>query len=143
MHLRNLFLVLALAVSGCSTVSGPKYSETPALLSSDKATIVVYRWSSMKGMAWQHPIHVDGKHVANLGSGNFTRFLVDPGHHRVSLGTKAPDLVVNLKAVAGMTYFIEDYPGPALLYPGHFSIVDPSKAEKRVASYKYQSPLTQ
>jgi hypothetical protein len=139
MNLRNLLVLLAaLIVSSCSTVSGPKYSETPALISPDQATVVVYRWSSLKGMAWQHPIHVDGKHVADVGSGNFTRFLVSPGTHRVGVGPKASKLAVDLTTVAGVTYFIEDHPGANLYAPDRFFVVDPAVGEKSVGGYSYQ-----
>ena len=141
MDFRNLGIFFLVSVAGCSSVAGPKYNAAPALVAPDKATIVVYRWSSIKGMAWSHHIYVDGQHVADLGSGNFTRFAVNPGEHHISSGPKASSLSVDLTTTAGTTYFVEDHPGANLYTPDRFYGVDPSVGEKRVRGYAYQAPL--
>ena len=141
MHYRTSGLFVLFAVAGCSSVGGPKYDAAPSLVAPEKATVVVYRWSSLKGMAWSHHIYVDGQHVADLGSGNFTRFAVSPGEHHISTGPKANALSVDLTTTAGTTYFVEDHPGANLYTPDRFYGVDPGVGEERVSGYAYQAPL--
>lgn len=109
-----------------------------------KASVVVYRWSSLKGAAWTHRVFVDRQHVADLRSGEFTRVPIEPGFHEISTGTMSHPkvLVANVEAVAGNSYFVEDHPGYNLSTPDRLLVVDQAKAEKNLQSgYSYHAPL--
>jgi hypothetical protein len=134
----------ALFLCSCASSGGPKYAAIPQQAEPGKASVVVYRWSSLKGAAWTHRVFVDGKHVADLRSGEFTRFFVEPGVHEISTGTMSHPkvLVANVEALAGNSYFVEDHPGYNLSTPDRLVVVDQAKAEKNLQSgYSYHAPL--
>lgn len=128
----------------CASSGGPKYAALPPQTEPGKAAVVVYRWSSLKGAAWTHRVFVDGRHVADLRSGQFTRFSVEPGVHEISTGTMSHPkvLVANIEALAGNSHFIEDHPGYNLYTPDRLLVVDQARAEKNLQSgYTYHAPL--
>ena len=128
----------------CASSGGPKYADVPQSVEPGKATVVVYRWSSLKGAAWTHRVFVDGRHVADLRGGEFTRFSIDPGVHEISIGTMSRPkvLVANVEAVVGNPSFVEDHPGYNLYTPDRLIVVDQAQAEKNLRSgYTYHAPL--
>lgn len=136
---------LLLACSACASSGGPKYGDIPQQIVPDKASVVVYRWSSLKGAAWTHRVFVDGQHVADLRGGEFTRFSVDPGVHEITTGTMSHPkvLVANVEALAGNSYFVEDHPGHNLYTPDRSMVVDQARAEKNLKSgYVYHAAIS-
>jgi hypothetical protein len=134
---------LALSCAGCATSGGPTYSQIPSQIAPDKGSVVVYRWSSLKGAAWTHRVFLDGQHVADLRGGEFTRIAALPGTHKLSVGTMGnPNyLVADLQVSAGTSYFLEDHPGYNLYAPDRLLGVDKPTAEKHLSGYSYHAPL--
>ncbi|MFO1473176.1 MAG: hypothetical protein U1F20_00965 [Lysobacterales bacterium] len=138
------FCSFLLLCSACASSGGPKYADVPVQVEPGKASVVVYRWSSLKGAAWTHRVFLDGQHVADLRSGEFTRFFVEPGVHEISTGTMSHPkvLVANVEALAGNSSFVEDHPGYNLYTPDRLMVVDQARAEKNLRSgYVYHAPI--
>ncbi|KQY54990.1 hypothetical protein ASD14_02180 [Lysobacter sp. Root494] len=134
-------VTLLVGLGGCA--SGLEYAEVPAPVVTDKATVVVYRVFSMQGAAWTHGVFVDGRHIANLRNDGFTRFLVRPGLHKVSVGTKSK-LTRHAEPVemaAGETYYFGEPPSMMPYAPIDFVRVEEDKAQKWLRGKKYQPPL--
>jgi hypothetical protein len=138
------FCSLLFLCGACASSGGLKYADVPQRIESGKASVVVYRWSSLKGAAWTHRVFVDGQHVADLRGGEFTRFSVDPGTHEISTGTMSHPkvMLVTVEASTNTSYFVEDHPGYNLYTPDRLMVVDQARAEKNLRSgYVYHAPL--
>ncbi|GAB3389281.1 DUF2846 domain-containing protein [Lysobacter fragariae] len=141
---KTAILLFALAGASCATSGGPTYLQVATSVASDKGSVVIYRWSSLKGAAWTHRVFLDGQHVADLRNGEFTRIAVTPGEHKLSLGTMKNTnyLVADLHVSAGASYFFEDHPGYNMYAPDRLLGVDQAIAEKRLQSgYTFHAPL--
>ncbi|MEY4590862.1 MAG: hypothetical protein RL497_2938 [Pseudomonadota bacterium] len=138
-----IYFTLAITLSGCASLNGPKYSSLPELKRDGASTLVIYRVPSLKGAAWPHHIYINGQLVAKLNSGGITSILVYPGNHIVSQG---PENDPTFKKVAiafesGKTYYVEHNPGRDLYTPGSFqnSTAKPSS----IGDYIYQAPTVE
>jgi len=93
-----------LTLVGCSaTGEAFKQAENP---SNGKAVIYFYRPSMYQGSAVKIMIVDNGENVQRIQDGQFIRYEVDPGIHKLHTDTMAIDRPTTIDAKAGEVYYV-------------------------------------
>jgi len=137
-------LLCSLAASACASgrlLAAPRSAD--AGRGSASAQVFVLRVSQVTGAAITVPVEIDGTQVAELGTGDYLQFEVEPGPHVVVVGFEGREESQRVVASAGGRYFFE-FHFEILSTEGHDFLrpLDANEGERAIASGKY-SKLTE
>ena len=81
---RSLCLLVAVVLGGCSA-TGPLFEPAPIPATSGKAIVNVYRPDLFRGGGVSYRLFIDGTKFVNLKNNGYSRILVPPGQHTISM----------------------------------------------------------
>ena len=107
MRLAALIVVCMVALGAANCGSVVAQSRRLAPPGSETAELVVFRKSQIAGSAVTVPVEIDGKTVANIGSGDYVAFDVATGQRFLAVGFSGRVQLVRLQVEAGKSYYFQ------------------------------------
>jgi hypothetical protein len=108
-HMSGTSLATAMLLSGCATsTGGPQFSALDAV-PSGKASIYLYRNSSMFAIGQAFTVNLDGRSVGQLYNASYLQVAVAPGTHTIEVapGGSAHVSKLDITVEIGKTVFYE------------------------------------
>jgi hypothetical protein len=128
--LRILFLVCTSLfagglVSGCGSTGAENFGLSEKALKASDARLKIFRAENLIGVAAGARVKVDGREVANLGSGGSTALDVSAGPHRIAVDhwSHPNEYAMTLVTKPGMLYTLEVSPRTEAAVAGMFGLV--------------------
>jgi hypothetical protein len=111
-------------LSGCGSTGAENFALSEKALKASDARLKIFREENLLGVAAGARVKVDGREVANLGSGASTMLDVAAGSHRITVDhwSHPNEYAVTLVAKPGMLYTLEVSPRTEAAVAGMFGL---------------------